>query len=70
MKVKKIKFKIMFFLLCMISSYGQTDKPKYILVSKLFYSHDGMGIVARYDEGIDSINIPIDTSKIKIKLIN
>jgi hypothetical protein len=69
MKVKKNLLKLIFYLFFVINCYGQIEKPKYILASNFFYSHNSMGIVVRYDKGIDSINIPIDTNKIKINLL-
>ncbi len=69
MKIKKIIFKIIVFLFFVNDGYGQIDKPKYVLVSKSFNSYESMGFVVRYDEGIDSIKIPIDTNKIKINLV-
>ncbi|WP_395075684.1 hypothetical protein [Flavobacterium sp.] len=69
MKTKKVIVKIIVFLFFVIDGYGQIDKPKYILVSKSFDSHRSLGFVLKYDEGIDSIKIPIDTNKIKINLI-
>lgn len=69
MKVKKNLLKIILYLFFVINCYGQLEKPKYILASNFFYSHNSRGIIVRYDKGIDSINIPIDTNKIKINLL-
>lgn len=52
----------------MIESFGQIDEPRYILASKLFDSYKSMAFVVRYDQGIDSITIPIDANKIKINI--
>lgn len=45
--------------------YGQIDKPKYILASKLYSSNQTLALVVRFNKGIDSINFPIDTTLIK-----
>ncbi len=64
-----MKFLVVICLFLLTKNFGQIEKPKYILASKSFYSHNSMGFVVRYDAGIDSINIPIDSNKIKINII-
>lgn len=48
------------------SIFCQTDEPKSILTSK-FYSYETLGLVVRFDKGIDSINFPINPKFIKIQ---
>jgi hypothetical protein len=49
-------------------SYSQEDIPTYVLASKYFSKQNAIGVIIRFDNGIDSINFPIDTTKIKIHL--
>lgn len=57
---------ILFLIVC--KSYGQEEIPKYILASKYFHEANSMGVVVRFDNGIDSIHFPIDANKIQINL--
>ena len=56
------------FLIVTSKSYGQKESPTYILASKYFHSYNSIGVAVRFDNGIDSINFPIDTNKVNVIL--
>ena len=61
---KHILLSILFlFVTCNV--FSQTEEPKYILASKL-YTYKTLGLVVRFDKGIDSIYFPVDTKLIEV----